>query len=374
MGSSNNVIIRDRKNNLWEFHLEDNKDLRYSIALESKDFGEMKTIDSGIMEFSADIDENGTIHLVSMGEKGELKHCKWSEEKWIQKNIHNIKESGYEASALELVVIEGIINILCILRRRRNEDIGIICNIRWDGIKHAVQGITNIRLHPILRASYKLEDLGNKNISLIFANNANGFVFFNRCAFQGNSFGPPTQILELRGNSIDFATIRHNDALNIINVSKHDSLYVLNHIQLKNDSRERFVTNLFQSSSEIYDPLFVRDGGDMWAFWTVGDRLLYSSYGTSWSKAEAIKTDKEKEIKKYCYISADKSDDKMRQHIFGTALPGLALLLPAHIPAHGKKSLERGPKKYSDPLSGKQGVPLRQPGDGRSLGRKPEKG
>ena len=336
MGKDRNVILKKQNTDLWEFHISNNGDLIYSMAVNGTDFGKGIVIEPDVEEFHADVGTDGTIHLICTNKKGELKYLEWMDTKWNLKHAYNFSGKGYLISNISIFIVDGCINILCILQRKGHSGIGTVCNIKWENSKFIIYGISNVALTPDIISYYQL-DVADKNTILVFVNNIGNRAVFNKCGYGDYTFGPVTRVLELKSNCLDFSMERYDGGLNLLCLSKSVSGYLLEHICLSSQET-KISTAIFRSNLKVSDSLFISADGILWAFWIAGGKIFYSNFSGNWLKAVELGIKAGPKIKSYHYIEQDEDGGIRTQRVLGTSLPNINLLLP--------------PKKNSESIAG----------------------
>jgi len=329
MNSSNRLIIKDKKCDLWEFYLTKNGDLAYSIVSKDGKYKEEGRIDTGVMEFASDMDKDGIMHFVYINKNGELKYYKLEDGQWSSKTIYYFKENNYAVRELSLCIIDEDINIFYIFQKQRTQNTGILCHNRWDGEKCTINVISYIKLLPNVCAHYQIDVQDKQDINLLFINNTGKEVTFKNCKYQNNIYSAIVSLFALKGNSLDFFMAKHGTESHLLNLSNSNLDYTLEDICLDSQGKVASITNIYQSDSAILDILLIVDGDTLWAFWIADGKILYSSFLGQWSRVEELKMGLETTINMYCYIEQVDNENRRIKRVLGTTPPDIKLLLPS---------------------------------------------
>lgn len=327
------LIFKDKKSDLWEFHLTEMGDLEYNIVCESYKSSKMVTIGSNVLEFAADIDIFGTINLVYVTKTGELIYCKFQDRQFSSGVIYYFKDNNYALRELTLCMTEKKANIFYILQDGKTNKTGTIYHGQWDKNRYIVDIISHIRIIPNVYSHYQVEILNYRDINLTFINNTNinKEVNFYNYSYKENSYSDIIALFTLKGNSVDFFMIRHEEGIHLLNLSYSNSFYILENVCIDLQNEVISIKRIFHCSEEISHPLLVLDKESLWAFWGVGNEVFYSFLLESWSEAEKLEVEfvSKPKINKYYIISQNNNRNRKFQRIFGTAVPDIKLLLPS---------------------------------------------
>lgn len=328
MNNNNSLIIENIRNDLWLLNLSQHGILTYKLISGEGKYKEEGTIDSGVIEFASDIDDNGTKHLVYINKSGNLKCCKFIDGQWSTKTIYQIKNNSATIRELSLYVTDNNLDIFYIHYNPNSQAPGILCHNRWDGEKCQVFEISYIKLLPDVHTHYQIDIREKKEILLFFIYNTGKEVVFRNCRWQNNAYSAITTLFSLKGNSLDFFLAKYGAGFHMLNVSYVNSTYTLEDRTFDSFGKVLTITNIFQCNLRIFHPLLIVDKNSLWAFWRAGGKIFYSSLSNRWSKVEELKTEYKGSIYMYYYIRQTQSGNSTMKRVFGTASPNINFLLP----------------------------------------------
>ena len=115
--------------------------------------------------------------------------------------------------------------------------------------------------------------------------------------------------------------------INILNVSKEDSVYSLEHVLIDTDGKMKSYT-IYEGSLKPYHYSLYENNKILYAMWIENDKILYCSYRNSWSPPLKLSVELNEAVTVYKYLSSNsKYNDIKAKYVLGTALPNLRLLL-----------------------------------------------
>jgi hypothetical protein len=312
MNSKNKYLVfKDKKDDLWELYLSEDNELIYSIRTKAGEGKEKGKIDTQVTEFDADIDEKGVIYFVYK-RNNELKHCKLENNQWFSQTIYTFEEEAFEEESyivkeLELYIIDRYVNIFYVYQKKPHESIASICHCLWDGKECTNNIISRINLLPDGCTNYQVEILNKKDILLIFISNDEKGVLFKSCMYINNIFSNIGLLYTLKGNSIDFHMIRFGKEFHILNLSYSNQNYSLEDICIEPPGKIKYTMEVYTNDRQISKPLLIVDGGKLWAFWKIEQKIFYSIFTNSWINAQELSIGTEKPIDVFYFM--DKSNN-----------------------------------------------------------------
>ncbi len=340
MDCKNHLIIKDGESNTWDFYLNENGHILYSIISEDGARKEKNTFNADALEFSIDIDKTG-LHLIYINRKGEFKYCLLSNNFWTIRTICTLSNKFHRVRELSLSVTDECVNMFYILLNENSNYLASLYYNKWDGEECSNSIISDIRLLPNTSAHYYIERLGQKDISLFLIDNVEEGGRIRNFKYIGGIFKARDLKFSLPGNTIDFTLIKHSEGVGFLNISEDYQNYSLDYINV--DSKGSIaINNIFKCGSMIKNPILIKDKEIIWAFWMIGNRVFYTIKKGNWLKVEEFKTGSMEEINIYYYI--EESHRRKTQRVLGTVSPDIKLILPSKPYSHSVDG--QGNQKY----------------------------
>lgn len=347
MDCKNHLIIKDGESNTWDFYLNENGHILYSIISEDGARKEKNTFNADALEFSIDIDKTG-LHLIYINRKGEFKYCLLSNNFWTIRTICTLSNKFHRVRELSLSVTDECVNMFYILLNENSNYLASLYYNKWDGEECSNSIISDIRLLPNTSAHYYIERLGQKDISLFLIDNVEEGGRIRNFKYIGGIFKARDLKFSLPGNTIDFTLIKHSEGVGFLNISEDYQNYSLDYINV--DSKGSIaINNIFKCGSMIKNPILIKDKEIIWAFWMIGNRVFYTIKKGNWLKVEEFKTGSIEKIDVYNYI--EESQQRTNQRVLGTVSPDISFILPSKTHNTFDKAQVKGkniPKNFSE--------------------------
>lgn len=316
----------DYKENLWKFSINDNRELSYGIMYREGKWTREKIIDGRTTGFGLFLDDNEGIHLVYSNTKGELKYCTLQNKQWVGKILYKVEDNNYEIESIKLEIIGPIMHIFFVLSSKDGSDHGVLMHCVWDGHKIDINSIQDIILKAGLKDYYLININYMNEIYLFYLSDEGDELSLNYSMYQNKSWLPSNRLYGIQGDDVYFEVNLERNNIHILNRSKEDSLYLLDHVLIDNLGKfESF--RVYESKENLIDPLIFSEGNKICSCWIEDNEIFYSIFtGDRWSESIEYTRKNKIKIERYnAYISDIKERNIKERKLYATS--GLDIFL-----------------------------------------------
>ena len=294
----------DYKENLWRFFVNDNKELSYEIMYREGKWTKENIIDGRVTGFGLFLDDYEGIHLVYSNVKGELRYCTFQNKIWVGKILYKVEDNNYEIESIKLKIIGSIMHIFFALSSKDGSDHGVLMHCIWDGHEININSIQDIILKADLKDYYLININYMNEIYLFYLSDEGDELSLNYSIYQNQSWLPSNRLYGIQGDDIYFEVNLEKSNIHILNRSKENSFYLLDHVVIDHLGKiEEF--RVYESRARLIDPLIFSEGNKICACWIEDNEIYYSIFtGNKWSEAIEYTRKNKIKIERYnAYIS-----------------------------------------------------------------------
>lgn len=294
----------DYKENLWRFFVNDNKELSYEIMYREGKWTKENIIDGRVTGFGLFLDDYEGIHLVYSNVKGELRYCTFQNKIWVGKILYKVEDNNYEIESIKLKIIGSIMHIFFALSSKDGSDHGVLMHCIWDGHEININSIQDIILKADLKDYYLININYMNEIYLFYLSDEGDELSLNYSIYQNQSWLPSNRLYGIQGDDIYFEVNLEKSNIHILNRSKENSFYLLDHVVIDHLGKiEEF--RVYESRERLIDPLIFSEGNKICACWIEDNEIYYSIFtGNKWSEAIEYTRKNKIKIERYnAYIS-----------------------------------------------------------------------
>lgn len=319
-------VYVDYKSNLWKFSMKDNGELSYAVMYSEGKWTKSSIIDSKATSYSIFIDDGGGVHLVYGNTKGELRYCTMKDNKWLGKTIYNLENKEYEIENIKMVIIGSKMHIFYAAISRDGSDHGIILHCLWNGSKTNVTKVEDIILRQGIYDYYSIKTTYRDDICLFYLSDDGDEISFNYSIFQNNRWRESKRLYGIQGEEIYFDVRIENTGIHILNKSKDNSIYNLDHVIVDSHQNLNYL-NIFSGEEDIRDSLIFNKDDKIFATWLQNDSIYYSLFlGDKWDEPTSAIKNSEEEIGRYNIFLDDRGTNYIdSRSVYGTT--GLDLFI-----------------------------------------------
>jgi len=322
----------DYKENLWRFSVNDNQELNYRLMYTEGKWTKENLIDSRVTGFGLFVDDSEGIHLVYSNTKGELRYCTMKENKWVGKVLYKVEDTSYSIESIKIQIIGTKMHIFYALVSDNGSDHGVLMHCIWDGHDTNITKLQDIILKASLK-EYYLININNKNeIYLFYLSDEGDQLSLNYSIYQNNYWLPSNRLYGIQGEEIYFDVELDNKNIHILNKSRENSIYTIDHVII--DSRERYkYFNIYEGKNNIVEPLIFKDGNKIYSYW-IEENEIYNSVFNGEKWASKVKYDRDNKMKiERCnaYISEVKEGRINGKNVYATSGLDIYIYDPKYI-------------------------------------------
>lgn len=323
-------IYVDYTNNIWKFFKNDNKELRYNIMYREGKWTKENLIDKEVVGFAVYVDGDETIHIVYINIKGELRYCTIKEEQWVGKTLYQMDSDEFQIQNLKVEIIGEEMHIFYLLIANDGSDHGVLMHCIWNRKETKVSSIQDIILVPNLKEHYEIYVNKNSNIDMFFITDEGDEIALNYCIFEKHRWSTIKRLYGIQGDDISFKVLRDQQDIHILNKSREDSIYFLDHVCMDiNGIIQEF--RVHESTTKLVEPILFIESNKLYSCWLEQGKILYSGFdGEEWGSAVQFDMNDEHIVERYnCFIYCDKESSVKSAEVYGTNELDLCLFIPS---------------------------------------------
>jgi hypothetical protein len=310
----------DYKENLWRFSVNDNRELSYGIMYREGKWTRENIIDVRVTGFGLFLDNSEGIHLVYSNTKGELKYCTLQNKQWVGKILYKVEDDNYEIESIKVEIIGSIMHIFFALSSKDGSDHGVLMHCIWDGHKTNINSIQDIILKSGLKEYYLININYMNEIYLFYLSDEGDELSLNYSIYKNKSWIPSNRLYGIQGDDIYFEVELEKNNIHILNRSKEDYFYLLDHVLI--DSLGNFKDfRVYESKKSFIDPLIFSEGNKICSCWIEDNEIYYSIFtGNKWGEPIKYKRENEIKVERYnAYISEIKEGYINERKLYATS-------------------------------------------------------
>lgn len=340
MSSIYPYIYVDYTNNIWKFFENDNKELRYKIMYGEGKWTKESLIDKEVLGFAVYVEEDETIHIVYSNIKGELKYCTLKDKQWVGKILYKIENDEFEIQNLKVEIIGNEMHIFYLLIGNDGSDHGVLMHCIWNGKETKDTALQDIILISDLKEHYLINVNKKNNIDIFFITDEGAEISLNYCSFQDHRWSPIKRLYGIQGEDIGFDVLRDQQEIHILNKSKADSIYFLDHVYIDMSGNiQEF--RVHESNKELAEPILFIESNKLYSCWLEQGEIFYSIFDDEkWSGVFYFDRGNELKVRRYnCFICCDGESSIKAMGVYGTNELDLCLFVPNQFVVNMKDSL-----------------------------------
>ncbi|MBD7914983.1 hypothetical protein H9660_07460, partial [Clostridium sp. Sa3CUN1] len=343
----------DYKERLWKFLINEDGELIYRIMYREGKWTKDNLIDSRITSFGLFVDENEGIHIVYSNIKGELRYCTLKEKQWLGKVLYNIENDNYDIESIKIEIVGAIMHIFFVLYSKDGSDHGILMHCIWNGNKVTINKLQDIILKSELKEYYLININNKTEIYLFYLSDEGDEISLNYSIYKRNKWGASKRLYGIQGEEIYFEVQIDDNNINILNKSKENFVYSLDHVVISQlNGIESY--NLYSGENELKDPLIFKEEGRLCACWIEDNSIYYSTFNImKWDRPKKFINENINIIEGYnAYISDIRMLTINEVKLYGTLGVDLYLYHPKDFIINNKEnknnSYSEEVKEYKD--------------------------
>jgi len=298
-------------------------------------------IDAEVLGFDVYISGDETIHVVYSNTKGELKYCTMKDKRWLGKVLYQVESNEFQIQNLKVEIVEEEMHIFYLLVGNDGSDHGVLMHCIWNGKETKTTTIQDIILVPNLKEYYSIHVNKKRNIYAFFITDEGDEVSLNYCDFENNRWSSVRRLYGIQGEDIGFEVLMVQQEIHILNKSREDSIYFLDHVSIDIiGSLKEF--RVHESRKELNEPILFTESNKLYSCWLEQGKIFYSAFdGQKWVGQVYFDRGNELTVERYnCFIYIDKDSDTKVRKIYGTRGLDLYLFDPSEFIVNIKDSLE----------------------------------
>ncbi len=309
----------DYKDNLWRFSVNDNKELNYRIMYTEGKWTKENLIDSRVTGFGLFIDDSEGIHLVYSNTKGELRYCTMKDKKWVGKVLDKIEDNNYNIESIKMKIIGTNMHIFYSLASEDGSDHGVLMHCIWDGNKSSTNKLEDIILKSNLKEYYLINVSNNNEIYLFYLSDEGDELSLNYSIYQKRQWLPSNRLYGIQGEEIYFDVDLERKNIHVLNRSKENSYYFLDHVIIDSTGRFKYF-RVYEGKNNISEPLLINIWNKIYSFWIENNEIYYSNFlGDKWSSEKKYLRDNNIKIERCnAYVSEVKEGNIKGKSIYTT--------------------------------------------------------
>ncbi|MBU3160607.1 hypothetical protein KPL37_12710 [Clostridium frigoris] len=338
-------LLYDGEDHIWKFYVNDNNDLLYNIMYSEDKWTKEKKIDNDVLDFEVCLDTDNKICIIYSVKVGELKYCVWEVNNWLGKTIYTFENKDYDMLELTVITIHRSINIFFIAKNNLNKLNCSLIHLCLNKEESVFNTIDTIPFQKDIFSHYEVQTLDNDNLSLIFIKGEKNESAINVTEYKNNKWSIPKRLYGIIGSSVNFYTSLHLNNINIMNMSKEGSLYLLENVLIESDGKMKSY-KIHETPDKPTNFCIVEIKGILWAIWSENKNIFVSSYKHKWSEPYKYYTDVTDEFLIYKYLSLiNKNNDIKCRYILGTNSKEIKLVLPTYTKTVDLSTINKTNKK-----------------------------
>ncbi|MFT8351087.1 hypothetical protein [Clostridium saccharoperbutylacetonicum] len=334
-------IYVDYTNNIWKFFRNDNEELLYKIMYGEGKWTKESLIDKEVLGFAVYVEENETIHIVYSNIKRELKYCTLKDKQWVGKMLYQMESNEFEIQNLKVEIIGSEMHIFYLLVSNDGSDHGVLMHCIWNGKEIRVNELQDIILIPNLKEHYSVNVNEKNNIDMFFITDEGDERSLNYCNFQNRRWSSAKRLYGIQGEDIGFQVLRDKKYIHILNKSREDSIYLLDHVCIDTSGNiQEF--KVHESNKELTEPILFIERNNLCSCWLEENEIFYSVFDAEkWGSKLYFDRGNKAAMSRYnCFICCDGESSLKEVEVYGTNELDLCLLVPSQFVVNMKDSFK----------------------------------
>jgi len=334
-------IYVDYTNNIWKFFQNVNKELSYKIMYGEGKWTKESLIDKEVLGFAVYVEEDETIHIVYSNIKGELKYCTLKDKQWVGKMLYQMENDEFEIQHLKVKIIGDEMHIFYLLIGNDGSDHGVLMHCIWNGKETRATALQDIILISNLKEHYSINVHEKNNIDVFFTTDEGDEISLNYCSFQNRGWSSVKRLYGIQGEDIGFQVLRDQKYIHILNKSREDSIYFLDHVCIDiSGNIQEF--KVHESNKELEEPILFIENNILYSCWLEQGEIFYSAFDAEmWGSAFHFDRGNEVAVSRYnCFICCGGESSLKEVKVYGTNELDLCLFVPSLFVVNMKDSFK----------------------------------
>jgi hypothetical protein len=353
-------ISVDYRNNIWKFFKNGNKELCYKIMYGEGKWTKETLIDKAVLGFAVYVEEDETIHIVYSNTKRELKYCTRKNKQWVGKILYQMDIDEFEIQSLKVQIIRDEMHIFYLLIGNDGSDHGVLMHCIWNGKETKATTLPDIILVPNIKEHYIVNINEKNNIDVFFITDEGDEISLNYCSFQNRRWSSAKRLYGIQGEDIGFEVLVDKEEINILNKSREDSIYFLDHVRIDmNGNIQEF--RVYESSMELTESLLFIESNKLYSCWLEQGKIFWSAFeDEKWSSAIYFDRGNELAVSRYnCFICCYGESSIKAMKVYATNELDFNLFVPSQFVINMKYSLKDERNQANEDVS-KEGEALQR--------------
>jgi len=266
---NNNWLLKDNSNNIWNFYLDNEHNLIFSVRKDGR-WIDNKFIDRNVIEFYVDIDCNNDIHVIYICDD-KLKYCIIIDKKLTINTIYDSKNSNYIMKEIKLVIVDNVVYIFCLIPNVKTTNEFILMNYVWDRKNVRKYPVCSIKKKSYCNNYYDVELFDEKYV-YVFYNDENNIYAKN---YMDGKWGEAEKVIDINKNIREYNIISNKNIFNLLIVNNFLGKYELVNVKLNEDfkviSKIKYI-----SEYNIDNTIAIIENNEVYLFWTENSNLMIS--------------------------------------------------------------------------------------------------
>ena len=189
----------------------------------------------------------------------------------------------------------------------------------WDGNKSNNNKLQDIILKPNLKEYYLINLSNNNEIYLFYLSDEGDELSLNYSIYQNRQWLPSNRLYGIQGEEVYFDVELDRKNIHILNRSKENSYYFLDHVIIDSTGRFKYF-RVYEGKNNISEPLLINIWNKTYSFWIENNEIFYSIFlGDKWESEKKYIRDKNIKIERCnAYISEVKEGNIKGKSIYAT--------------------------------------------------------
>lgn len=346
------LIYSDRKDNIWKFSRNDNKELCYRIMYREGKWTKETLIDTEVLGFDVYVGGDETIHVVYSNTKGELRYCTKKDRQWLGKVLYQVESDEFEIQNLKAEIIRDEMHIIYLLVGNDDSDHGVLMHCIWNGKETKTVKLQDIILTSNLKEYYLVHVNEKGNIYTFFLTDEGDEISLNYCSFENHRWSVVRRLYGIQGENIGFDVLMDKEEVHILNKFSEGCIYFLDHVSIDIIGNIK-VSRIYEGRNELVEPILFIESNKLYSCWLEQGKIFYSVFdGEEWDSAVYFDMGNEITVERYnCAICLDNESPIRVRKIYGTSGLDLKLIDHSKFVINMKDSLNHGINQVKEATS-----------------------
>ena len=226
-----NWLLRDKNNSIWNFYLDNESNLVYSIR-KDKNWIDRNIIDKDVKEFYVDADCNNDVHVIYISDN-KLKYCIIKNKELKINSIYDFTNSNYIMKEVKLVIVNNVVYIFCLIPNMKSKDEFVLMNYVWDRKKVRKSPVCFINKDNHGENYYDVELYNEKDV-YVFYNDGNNI--YAKC-YKEDKWGEAEKIIDIDKSVVEYSITSNKEVFDLLITNNFAGKYELINVKLNKNFR-----------------------------------------------------------------------------------------------------------------------------------------